>query len=112
MPATSAGMTNWKRSRHQTDSSLHRALVVEAVLIVPDDRGDGLEDRYAIGPFDDVLQIEILYREMIVAVAERATNRCEARLFHRLDHVGFLGDVAFDGDNRAIDEVCGVVTLG
>src|ERR1700730_9552748 len=112
MPATSAGMTNWKRSRYQTDSSLHRALFVEAVLIVLDDRGDGLEDRVAIGPFDDVLQIEILYREMIVAVAERAANRCKVRLFHRLDHVDLPGDVAIDGDDRAINEVCGVVTLG
>src|ERR1700719_2702798 len=105
MPATSAGMTNWKRSRHQTDSSLHRALVVEAVLIILDDHGGGLEHRHAVGPFDDVLQIEVLDRKMVVAVAERAPNRSEVRLFHRLDHVCFLGDVAFDGDNRAIDEV-------
>src|SRR5258708_29602090 len=53
---------------------LHAALVVEDVLIVLDDRGDGLERESPIGPFDHVLQIEVLDREMVVAVAERAAH--------------------------------------
>src|SRR5262245_21939737 len=50
---------------------LHRALVVEGVLIVLDDHGDSLEREGPVSRFDHVLQIEILDREMVVAIAER-----------------------------------------
>src|SRR5262249_26313059 len=109
MPVTSADMTNSEGSPYRTNSSLHRTLVMEAVLIVLDDRGDGLEHRRAVGSFDDVLQIEILDREVVVAVAERATNRRKVGLLHRLDHISLLGDVALDGRNRAVDEERGII---
>src|SRR5437016_928871 len=44
------------------DSPLHRALVVELVLAVLDNGGDGLEREVALRILDHVLQIEILYR--------------------------------------------------
>src|SRR5262245_2832894 len=49
-------------------SPLHRALLVEAVLAVLDDRGHGLEDEIAARILDRFLQVEILDGELIVAV--------------------------------------------
>jgi hypothetical protein len=60
-----------------TPRSLHRAFVVEAVLVVLDDGGDGLQRQRAVGVLDHVLQIEVLDRDVIVAVFERAAQRFE-----------------------------------
>src|SRR5262245_63189790 len=79
-------------TRSKYPDLLHRTLVVEDVLIVLDDHGNGLERERPVSCFDHVLQIEILDREMVVAIAERAANRREVSLFHRLDHIGFPGD--------------------
>src|SRR5262245_15196083 len=50
--------------------SLHRALVVKAILIVLDDGGDGLKCEIAFLVLDRLLQIEILDREVIVPIFE------------------------------------------
>src|SRR6516225_11242457 len=52
----------------QNRRSLHRAFVVEAVLIVLDDGRDRLQRELAVGIFDHVLQVEILDRNVVVAV--------------------------------------------
>src|SRR5438105_10016588 len=63
-------------------SPLHRALVVELVLAVPHDGGDGLEREIALGVLDHILQIEILDREVIVAVFVGAAHRGVVGLAH------------------------------
>src|SRR5437016_3714528 len=63
-------------------SPFHRALVVELVLAVLDDGGNGLEREIAAGVLDHLLQIEILDRKMVVAVLVGATHRCIVRLAH------------------------------
>src|SRR5690242_18620096 len=55
-------------------SPFHRAAVVEAVLVVLDDGGDGLERQISLGVLHDVLEIEILDRELIVAVLVRPAH--------------------------------------
>src|SRR5262249_38245591 len=60
-------------------SSLHRALVVEAVLVVLDDGGDGLE-AVLVALLHRVLQVEVLDRDVVGAELEVATHRLEARL--------------------------------
>src|SRR5258708_6576394 len=55
--------------------SFHRALVVEAILVVLDDGRDGLERELAVSVLDDVLQIEILDRHVVVAELEAAAQR-------------------------------------
>src|ERR1043166_136307 len=54
--------------------SLHRAFVVEAVLVVLDDGGDGFQRQLAVGILDHVLQIEALDRDVVLAVFERAAH--------------------------------------
>src|SRR5262245_20427923 len=49
-------------------SPLHRALVVELVLAVLDDGRDSLERQVAVRVLHHVLEIEILDREVVVAV--------------------------------------------
>src|SRR5262245_3139168 len=53
---------------------LHHTLVVEDVPIVLDDRCDGLEHKRPVTFLDHVLQIEVLDRKMVAAVAERAAH--------------------------------------
>src|SRR5690348_15928836 len=50
-------------TRLATFSSLHRALVVETILVVLDDGGDGLQRELAFGVLHHVLQIEALDRD-------------------------------------------------
>src|SRR6266403_4102742 len=67
---------------HLTRRSLHRTFVVKAVLVVFDDGGDGFQRELAVGILHHVLQIEILDRDVVVAVFERAAQRLEIRLLH------------------------------
>src|ERR1019366_2805121 len=72
--------------------SLHRAFVVEAILIILDDGGDGLERELAVGVLHHVLQIEVLDRDVIIAELEGAAQRLEIRLLHlRLHRVLLAG---------------------
>src|ERR1700759_5730892 len=66
------GATAWFR---QNPRSLHRAFVVEAVLIVLDDGGDRLQRQLAVCVFDHVRQVEILDRDVVVAVFEAPAQR-------------------------------------
>src|SRR5476649_2132670 len=54
--------------------SLHRALVVEVILAVLDDGGDGLEHELTLGVLHHVLQIEVLNRNVVVAKLEVAAH--------------------------------------
>src|ERR1700747_3302302 len=49
-------------------SPLHRALVVELILAVLDDRGNGAEGEIALRVLHHGLQIDTLDREVVVAV--------------------------------------------
>src|ERR1700735_4937658 len=62
---------------------LHRALIVEFVLVVLDDQRHGVKRVAAVGAFLRVLQIEILNRDVIVAELEVAAHRLEIGLLHR-----------------------------
>src|ERR1700719_1077023 len=78
--------------------SLHRALVVEAVLRVLEDGGNRLQTEAAIRLLDGLLQVELLEREVMVAVFIRAAHRRKADLLHRLAHGVLLAEIAVDGD--------------
>src|SRR5271169_4763045 len=67
----------------ESPRSLHRTFVVEAILVVLDDGGDRLQRELAVGILDHVLQVEILDRDVVVAVFERAAQRLEVGLLHR-----------------------------
>src|SRR5689334_19574455 len=67
---------------YQNARLLHRAFVVEAVLIVLDDGGDRLQRELTLGVLDHVLQVEILDRDVVVAVFERPAQRLEVGLLH------------------------------
>src|SRR4051794_23790765 len=67
-------------------SPLHRALVVEIVLAVLDDGGDGLEREIALGVLDHVLQVEVLDREVVVAVLVGSAHGGVAGFAHRVAH--------------------------
>src|ERR1041385_6230725 len=71
------------RKRHRCSRrfsrSLHRAFVVEAILVVLDDGGDGFQRKLAVGVLDHVLQIEILDRDVVLAVFERAAHRLDRK---------------------------------
>src|SRR4051812_35013301 len=62
--------------------SFHRALVVEAVLVVLDDGGNRLQRELAVGVLDHILQVEILDRDVVVAIFESAAQRLEVGLLH------------------------------
>src|SRR5688572_21411770 len=62
------GMT-CRVSLNRPSSPLHRTARVELVLAVLDDGRDGLEREVALGVLHHVLQIEVLDREVVVAVA-------------------------------------------
>src|SRR5437773_6691339 len=66
----------------QNPRLLHRAFVVEAVLVVLDNGGDRLQRELAVGILDHVLQIEILNRDVVVAVFVRTAHRFEVHLLH------------------------------
>src|SRR5262249_50923660 len=61
-------------------SPFHGTFVVEAVLTVLDDGRDGLEPQGAVGVLHRLLQIEILDREMVVAVLVGAAHGGVVRL--------------------------------
>src|SRR6476646_7072846 len=65
--------------------SLHRAFVVELILAVLDDGGDGLE-HVVVALFHHVLQIEVLDRDVVVAELESAAHRLEVGFLQRLLH--------------------------
>src|SRR5580704_15188324 len=71
---------------HALLPQFHRATVVEAVLVVLDDGGDGLE-HVLVALFDHVLQIKVLDWDVVVAEFEIAAHRLEVGLFHRLSDV-------------------------
>src|SRR6185369_15989052 len=74
--------------------SLHRAFVVEAILVVLDDGGHRLERELAVSVLDDVLQVEVLDRDMVLAVFERTAHRFEVGLLHFGLHLVLLRRVA------------------
>src|ERR1043165_1286206 len=92
-------------------TSLHRALVMEAVLVVFDDRFDRLEHDLAVRILDGVLQIEILNRDVVVAELEGAAHRLEVGLFHRLAQRLLVGNAALGAVQGRVDQEGGVVAL-
>src|SRR4051795_1372332 len=94
----------WQIMRRQKPTLLHRALVVEAVLVVLDDGGHRFQRELALGILDHVLEVEILHRDVVVAVFVRAADRLEVHLLHRGLHLVLLGHVALDRLHRAVDE--------
>ena len=90
---------------------LHRALVVELVLAVLDDGGDGLEREVAVSVLDHVLQIEILYREVVVAVFVRPAHGGIVGLAHFRAHAVLVGEIAAHRLDRAVDQQRRVVSL-
>src|SRR5271170_2074118 len=61
----------------QNPCSFHRTSIVIAILIVLDDGGDRLERQSAVSVLHHILQIEILDRDVVVPVSERAAHRLE-----------------------------------
>src|SRR4051812_7755039 len=57
-----------RRCSRRFSRLLHRTFVVEAVLVVLDDGGDGFQRELAFGVLHHVLQIEVLDRDVVVAV--------------------------------------------
>src|SRR3974377_2558575 len=90
-------------------SPFHRASVVELVLAVLDDGGDGLEREIAAGVLDYVLQIEILDREMVVSVLVGTAHRRIIRLAHCIAHGILLAEIALYRHDRAVAEIGGVI---
>src|ERR1700722_4749063 len=87
------------------------ATVVERVLIVLEDGGHGLE-HVVVALFHQILQVEILDRNMVVAELEVAAQRLEVGLFHRLAQSFFVRQIAMDGGHRAVEQRRCVVGLG
>src|SRR5262249_1300573 len=85
--------------------SLHRALVVKIILAVLDDGRRRLERQVAVRILHHVLQVEVLDRNVIVAVLVRPAHRGVVRLAHLVAHGVLLARVALHGDHRAVDEV-------
>src|ERR1700687_3977602 len=56
-----------KRDSETGMRSLHRTSIVESILIVLDDRRNGMERITAVGVLHGVLKIKVLNRDMIVA---------------------------------------------
>ena len=81
------------------------------VLIILDNRGNGLED-VVVALLHHILQVEVLDRDVIGAELEVAANRLEIGFLHLLAHLVFLGEVALDRDNRAFEQSEGVIGLG
>src|SRR4051812_28097210 len=100
-----------KNAARKRQGSLHRAFVVEAILVVLDDGGHRLERELAVGALDHVLQIEILDRDVVVAVFEGTAQRLEIGLLHLGLHRVLLGHVALHRDHRRVDQLRGVVGL-
>src|SRR5262249_53326950 len=98
--------------RGRSRSLLHRALVVKIILAVLDDGRRRLERQVAVRILHHVLQVEVLDRNVIVAVLVRPAHRGVVRLAHLVAHGVLLARVALHGDHRAVDEVGGVVALG
>src|SRR5437868_6217322 len=67
------------------------------------------------GPFkygkNHVLQVEILDRNVVLAVFERAAHGLEVGLLHLGLHLVLLRGIALHRDNRAVDQVGGVIGL-
>ena len=107
-PASSGSigrMTAADRSRQlQAARYFIGQLVVEAVLDVLEMVGDGVEDIVALRILHDVLQIEVLDRDMVVAELEVAAHRLEVGLLHLLAHLVFFGKVAFHRTDCAVDQ--------
>src|SRR3984885_12952020 len=82
LPTGNSGSTSYRRCFEQNLRSLHRAFVVEAILAVLDDGRDGFQRELAVGVLHHVLQIEILDRDVIVAVFERTAQRLEIGLLY------------------------------
>src|SRR5205823_9717220 len=88
---TQDSLTPRKIMRRRNPILLHRALVMEAVLIVLDDGGHRFQRKLALGVLDHVLQVEILDRDVVVAIFEGSAHRLEAGLLHRRLHLVLLG---------------------
>src|SRR6266852_2214662 len=119
MAGTSPAMTWRGRPYHpssvvslpSSDSPLHRALVVEPVLAVLDDGGHGLEGEIAFRVLHHVLKIEILDREVVVAVLVGTAHRGVIGLAHLGAHGVLLAEVPVHGHHRAVEEVSRVIGL-
>src|SRR5438552_2617450 len=72
----------------------------------------GLQGEGAVRVLHRFLQVEVLDREMIVAIAIAAANRGIVGLAHRVAHSFLVADVTLDRRYRAVDELGGVVGLG
>src|SRR5215831_9935414 len=77
-------------------SQLHRATIVELVLIVLDYGRHRLERQVALGVLDHVLQVEVLDREVVVAILVRPAHRFVVGLAHLGAHRVLLAEVALD----------------
>src|ERR1700746_2878376 len=92
-------------------SPLHWTLVVKLILTVLDDRGDGLEGEVAFRVLHHILQVEVLNRTLVVAVLVGTAHRGVVGLAHLGAPRVFLAEVAIDRDDRAVDEIRGVIGL-
>src|SRR5258708_1811824 len=63
-------------------ASLHRAFFSERIHRILYGRGDRLDRHHAAGILDRFLDVEILDREVVVAVLEAAAQRLEVGLLH------------------------------
>src|SRR5262245_4411761 len=97
--------------RLENPSLLHRALVVEAILVVLDDGGHRFQRELALGVLDHVLQVEILDRDVVLAVFVGAAHRLEVGLLHLGLHRVLLGHVALDRNHSAVDQAGGIIGL-
>src|SRR3954468_7083487 len=110
-PQENSGSARAPPLLNESPRSLHLAFVVEAILVVLDNSGNGFQRKLAIGVLHHVLQIEVLDRDMVLAVFERAAHRLEIRLLHLGAHCVLLGGVAVHRRHGAVDQLRGIIGL-
>src|SRR5579862_3816358 len=105
---TSAGIL---RPTLQAPCLFHWALSVIRVLVVLDDRREGVQRVAAIVILPRFLKVEILDGQVIVAELEAAAHRLEIGLFHLLAHAFLVAQVAVHGGDRVVEQCHGVVGI-
>src|SRR6266851_8436218 len=90
----------------------HFTKLMIAILMILQCQRSGLERERASIVLDRLLEIEILYREVVVSVFVRAAHGCIIRIAHGLAHGLFPGYIAIDRFYCAVDQHRRIVSLG
>src|SRR5215510_3605 len=83
---------------------LHRALGGVGVLVALEDGLLYLHREVAVWHLHGLEQVEVLDREVIRVVRVRPARRLVVGAAHRRDHTFLVGEIAFHGADRAVDQ--------